>query len=77
MRKLAVTAACWAMGVVSFQVAAQTSVLNIYSARHYPGDDLLYSGFTKTTGIRINRVDADEQAFCTGSRPRAPHRLPM
>ena len=60
MRKLAVWAACLAMGAVSCQVAAQTSVLNIYSARHYPGDDLLYSGFTKATGIKINRVDADD-----------------
>ena len=40
--------------------AAQDNVVNIYSARHYPGDDLLYSGFTKATGIKINRVDADD-----------------
>jgi iron(III) transport system substrate-binding protein len=40
--------------------AAQDQVVNIYSARHYPGDDLLYSGFTKATGIKINRVDADD-----------------
>jgi iron(III) transport system substrate-binding protein len=39
---------------------AQAQVVNIYSARHYPGDDLLYSGFTKATGIKINRVDADD-----------------
>jgi iron(III) transport system substrate-binding protein len=40
--------------------AAQDSVLNIYSARHYPGDEQLYSGFTKATGVKINRVDADD-----------------
>ena len=39
---------------------AQEQVVNIYSARHYPGDDLLYSGFTKATGVKINRVDADD-----------------
>lgn len=39
---------------------AQEQVLNIYSARHYPTDEALYSNFTKTTGIRINRVDADD-----------------
>jgi iron(III) transport system substrate-binding protein len=39
---------------------AQEQVVNIYSARHYPGDDQLYSGFTKATGIKINRVDADD-----------------
>ncbi len=40
--------------------AAQEQVVNIYSARHYPGDEQLYSGFTKATGIKINRVDADD-----------------
>ncbi len=39
---------------------AQQQVVNIYSARHYPGDDLLYNGFTKATGVKINRVDADD-----------------
>ncbi len=39
---------------------AQEQVVNIYSARHYPGDDLLYNGFTKATGVKINRVDADD-----------------
>ena len=39
---------------------AQDQVVNIYSARHYPGDDLLYNGFTKATGVKINRVDSDD-----------------
>ena len=39
---------------------AQEAVLNIYSARHYPTDEALYSGFTKATGIKLNRVDADD-----------------
>lgn len=34
--------------------------INIYSARHYPTDEALYSDFTKSTGIKINRVDADD-----------------
>ena len=41
-------------------VMAQDKVLNIYSARHYPTDEALYSDFTKATGIKINRVDADD-----------------
>lgn len=41
-------------------VSAQEQVLNIYSARHYPTDEALYSNFTKATGIKINRVDADD-----------------
>lgn len=40
---------------------AQTAgVLNLYSARHYQTDEALYEGFTKATGIRINRVDGDD-----------------
>ncbi len=39
---------------------AQEQGLNIYSARHYPTDEALYSNFTKATGVKINRVDADD-----------------
>jgi len=39
---------------------AQDKVLNLYSARHYQTDEALYANFTKATGIRINRVDADD-----------------
>ncbi len=39
---------------------AQSNELNIYSARHYPTDEALYGNFTKATGIKINRVDADD-----------------
>jgi iron(III) transport system substrate-binding protein len=40
--------------------SAQEQVLNLYSARHYSTDEALYSNFTKATGIKINRVDADD-----------------
>ena len=40
--------------------SAQEQVLNLYSARHYSTDEALYGNFTKATGIRINRVDADD-----------------
>ena len=39
---------------------AQQQVLNLYSARHYQTDEALYNDFTKATGIKINRVDADD-----------------
>ena len=39
---------------------AEDKVLNLYSARHYQTDEALYSDFTKATGIKINRVDADD-----------------
>lgn len=42
---------------------AQDKVLNLYSARHYSTDEALYSNFTKTTGIKINRIDGGEDAL--------------
>ena len=42
---------------------ADDSVLNIYSARHYPSDEALYSGFTKASGVRIARVDSDDASI--------------
>ena len=46
--------------VVGSAVAQDTNVVNIYSARHYSTDEALYNDFTKATGVRINRVDADD-----------------
>ncbi len=46
--------------VASLPAPAQERVLNLYSARHYQTDEALYTNFTKATGIRINRVDADD-----------------
>jgi iron(III) transport system substrate-binding protein len=40
--------------------SAQEAVLNLYSARHYQTDEALYANFTQATGIKINRVDADD-----------------
>ena len=40
--------------------SAQSASLNVYSARHYATDEALYQDFTKATGIKIQRVDADD-----------------
>ncbi len=42
---------------------AQEPVLNLYSARHYQTDEAMYAGFTKLTGIRINRIEAGDEAL--------------
>ena len=44
-------------------VSAEEPVLNLYSSRHYQTDDALYAGFTKRTGIKINRIEGDENAL--------------
>ncbi|MFA7665562.1 MAG: extracellular solute-binding protein [Burkholderiaceae bacterium] len=43
--------------------AAQDQVLNLYSARHYQTDEALYSDFTKQTGIKVNRIEAGDEAL--------------
>jgi iron(III) transport system substrate-binding protein len=52
----------WAifLGLMSSSAMAEVGVLNLYSARHYPTDEALYSDFSKATGIKINRVDSDD-----------------
>jgi iron(III) transport system substrate-binding protein len=60
--KLAFAAAVLALSSLSAiaQAPGTEKVLNLYSARHYSTDEALYNDFTKTTGIKINRVDADD-----------------
>jgi iron(III) transport system substrate-binding protein len=41
----------------------QEKIVNVYSARHYQTDEALYTGFTKATGIKINRIEAGEDAI--------------
>lgn len=45
---------------ITTSALAQEQVVNLYSARHYSTDEALYNNFTKATGIKINRVDADD-----------------
>jgi iron(III) transport system substrate-binding protein len=45
------------------QHSPEAKELNLYSARHYKTDEALYSDFTKKTGIKINRIEADDNAL--------------
>jgi len=54
---------------------SQESVVNVYSGRHYQTDEALYTGFTKATGIKVNRIEASEDAIIERIRnegPRSP-----
>lgn len=59
-RALLTGAALAATTLLAGAALAQDKVLNLYSARHYQTDEALYENFTKATGIRINRVEADD-----------------
>jgi iron(III) transport system substrate-binding protein len=60
VRLAALALAAAGLIITAFDSSAQERVLNLYSARHYQTDEALYTNFTKATGIRINRVDADD-----------------
>ena len=51
---------CAAFGTLCVAAQAQENLLNIYSSRHYQTDEALYANFTKTTGIKLNRIEAGE-----------------
>jgi len=53
-------AAALAMLTLPLAAAAQEKVLNLYTARHYQTDEALYTNFTKQTGIKINRIEGQE-----------------
>ena len=42
---------------------AAAGEINIYSSRHYDTDLALYEDFTKATGIKVNRIEADADAL--------------
>lgn len=43
--------------------AAAAGEVNLYSSRHYDTDLALYDDFTKATGIKVNRIEADADAL--------------
>ena len=53
--------------------SAQDNVLNLYSSRHYETDEALYSNFTKLTGIKVNRIEASENALLERIRNEGAH----
>ena len=65
-RRIVLAAAALALTVAGAPALAQqgdAKVLNLYSARHYQTDEALYDGFTRATGIRINRIDGDDNGI--------------
>jgi len=59
--------------LVSFGAVAQEKALNLYSSRHYHTDEALYAGFTKATGIKVNRIEAGEDALIERIRNEGAH----
>jgi iron(III) transport system substrate-binding protein len=62
---LGTLAACSSEPEVPGEGAAKAAAgeINIYSSRHYDTDLALYEDFTKATGIKVNRIEADADAL--------------
>lgn len=60
LRTFPLHAAALALLALPLATAAQENVLNLYTARHYQTDEALYANFTKQTGIKINRIEGQE-----------------
>lgn len=73
MKKL-LLAACACASIGALAACAQTDdskgegvpitgEVNIYSSRHYDTDLALYEDFTRQTGIKVNRIEAEAEAL--------------
>jgi iron(III) transport system substrate-binding protein len=47
------------LGLWAMAVQASAQEVNVYSARHYKSDQLLFDAFTKQTGIKVNVIEGD------------------
>jgi iron(III) transport system substrate-binding protein len=56
-RRSLLRVSCWI--VLALPLAALAAEVNVYSARHYDADELLYQTFTERTGIRVRALQAD------------------
>jgi iron(III) transport system substrate-binding protein len=70
MNRLLAALACASLALLSAcaqetakDAAPITGEVNIYSSRHYDTDLALYEDFTRETGIKVNRIEADADAL--------------
>lgn len=67
-RAIGVAVICALLGPIAFfglthDAHAQNKEVNLYSARHYSSDDELYAEFTRQTGIKVNQIQASDEAI--------------
>lgn len=51
------------LGIVCTMGVAGADVVNVYSARHYDTDDMLYKQFTEQTGIQVKVIEGKSDAL--------------
>lgn len=55
--------AAMAVAVWGLPAPGLAEEVNIYSSRHYQTDEVLYDGFTRRTGIKVNRIEGKGDAL--------------
>jgi iron(III) transport system substrate-binding protein len=63
MKRFKPLAAAGFLAILLSPAVADERVVNIYSSRHYQTDEALYGNFTKQTGIKVNRIEASDDAI--------------
>jgi iron(III) transport system substrate-binding protein len=72
LRRLAAVCAAVTSLALVVPAAAQEKVLNLYTARHYQTDETLYTNFTRLTGIKINRIEGNEDVLASRIKSEGP-----
>jgi len=54
-------------------IAQQNREINLYSARHYDTDSALYESFTRSTGIKVNLVEAKAEELIERIKSEGPN----
>lgn len=67
---LAAVAAC--SGAPQEGTTPSAGVVNLYSARHYDSDALIYDAFTKATGIQVRRIEAPANQLIARMKAEGP-----
>jgi len=62
-RRIPLLAAALAIGSLAAGPAFAAEEVNIYTSRHYAGDQKLYDLFTEKTGIAVNRIEGKGPAL--------------
>jgi len=62
-----------ALAIAFPALASAQGVVNIYSARHYDTDDVLYQEFTKRTGITVNRIEGNSDELIARMQAEGPN----
>ena len=63
MRSLKVKLMTVALAATTVAANVSASEVNLYSARHYDSDQVIYDAFTEATGIKVNLIEGDSNAL--------------